>query len=684
VTTTPLTPPANGTLVLNADGTFTYTPNPDFNGADSFEYEICDGGTPALCDTATVTIDIGGVNDAPVAADDTETTQEDTDLISDVLPNDSDIDGDPLTASVVTAPANGTLVLNPDGTYTYTPNADFNGTDSFEYEICDNGTPELCDTAVVNITIESVNDAPIAEDDSYSTSEDTPLSDDVSVNDSDVDHPIVVTTTPLTPPANGTLVLNADGTFTYTPNPDFNGADSFEYEICDSGNPALCDAAFVQIIISPANDAPIIAQNLSDVIPEDTSLSGSVMSNVTDVDGDNLFAFLVNGPTNGTLTLNPDGTYNYVPDPNFNGTDTFEYTICDDGTPVLCTTAEMIINISPVNDIPIAVVDTIYTFSNTSVQDNILLNDWDIDGDNLSSSIVPGATPVNGTITVLPDGNIDYTPNTDYIGTDYYEYEVCDDGNPTLCNTAGVTIIIDAGCVEVNLKVFLEGAYDQATGEMVTTLNTDRHLLPGQTPIGQLFTATPAGQPYNIAPWNYGGTEGVGWTDADYDPDVVDWVLVSFRTGISKADQVRMAAGIIKKDGTIEFERCPLTFSSNLNSLYVVVEHRNHMGVMSADKVPVVASTLTYDFTTEDSYRDPTSFGQKELPSGAWGMYGGDVDQMDMPSYDITGLDKTVWFENNGLFGIYFPADLNFDGDVNGADKAIWFVNNGISSRVPK
>jgi len=108
------------------------------------------------------------------------------------------------------------------------------------------------------------------------------------------------------------------------------------------------------------------------------------------------------------------------------------------------------------------------------------------------------------------------------------------------------------------------------------------------------------------------------------------------------------------------------------------------MGVMSAAKVPVVSSTLSYDFTAQDTYRDPTSFGQKELSSGEWVMYAGDIDQMDMPSYDINGVDKTAWFDNNGLFDIYLGADLDLDGDVNGADKVIWLLNNGIASRVPK
>jgi len=82
------------------------------------------------------------------------------------------------------------------------------------------------------------------------------------------------------------------------------------------------------LCVDAINDAPIIAQNLSDAIPEDTPLSSSVMSNVTDVDGDVLSANLLNGPTNGTLTLNPDGTYDYMPNPDFNGTDSFEYEIC--------------------------------------------------------------------------------------------------------------------------------------------------------------------------------------------------------------------------------------------------------------------------------------------------------------------------------------------------------------------
>jgi len=121
-----------------------------------------------------------------------------------------------------------------------------------------------------------------------------------------------------------------------------------------------------------------------------------------------------------------------------------------------------------------------------------------------------------------------------------------------------------------------------------------------------------------------------------------------------------------------------------VTQLYVVVEHRNHIGVMTPQPVNIVNGTLTYDFRAAESYRDPTSFGQKQLPTGEWVMFAGDADQSDFPSFDITGTDKTVWFDNNGVFDYYISPDFNLDGDINGEDKLLWFDNNGISSRVPK
>ncbi len=244
-------------------------------------------------------------------------------------------------------------------------------------------------------------------------------------------------------------------------------------------------------------------------------------------------------------------------------------------------------------------------------------------------------------------------------------------------------IIVTIPCIDVQLQTWLEGAYDNNTGQMTTNLHS-RGLLPGQTPVSPLATPTPAGQPYQIAPWNYTGTEGAGWTDADYIGDETDWVLISFRTGIEKSTEVAQTAALIMKDGVVELiDRCALS-SSITGPLYIVLEHRNHIGIMTPQPVNIVGGILMYDFRTSDSYRDQTSFGQKQLPNGEWAMFAGDADQTDFPSFDITGTDKTEWFDSNGVFDYYLSPDFNLDGDVNGQDKSLWFENNGISSRVPK
>jgi VCBS repeat-containing protein len=202
---------------VNADSTITYTPNTNFNGADTFTYSICDGGTPNLCDTATVIITINAINDAPIANDDTNTTSEDTPVSGTVATNDTDVDGPSITIAEVTPPSNGTIVLNTDGTYTYTPNTNFNGADTMTYSYCDGGTPNLCDTAILVITINAINDAPVANDDNATTDEDTPTTINVLTNDSDTDNPLQVPTV-ITNPTNGTVTVNADSTITYTPN----------------------------------------------------------------------------------------------------------------------------------------------------------------------------------------------------------------------------------------------------------------------------------------------------------------------------------------------------------------------------------------------------------------------------------------------------------------------------------
>ena len=148
-----------------------------------------------------------------------------------VLENDSDPEGDTLTISANTAPQNGSLTLNADGSFVYTPNLGFSGADAFTYTITDGNGNE--DTATVQFTVSTAeNNPPVAIDDSATTSFETSVNGNVLANDSDPDGD-AITVVSNTDASNGTVVVNADGSYVYTPDAGFSGADSFEYTISD-------------------------------------------------------------------------------------------------------------------------------------------------------------------------------------------------------------------------------------------------------------------------------------------------------------------------------------------------------------------------------------------------------------------------------------------------------------------
>jgi len=319
------------------------------------------------------------------------------------------------------------------------------------------------------------------------------------------------------------------------------------------------------------------------------------------------------------------------------------YNLC---SPVIfpCLEATVTISIAPVNDAPVAMPDTVRTLAGEKIISYIVGNDSDLENHSLGTYPVSNIN-VNGTLFILSSGYVSYTPDEDFVGTEEVMYQLCDTGTPSACDTTTLVLVSEQSCIDIQLHAYLEGAYQSSSGEMTTVLNTNRHLLPGQTPISPLATPTPAGHPYYTPPWNYNGLEGMNWTDADYATDVVDWVLVSFREGITKNTEVVRTAALLHKDGSLSFpDRCALSVTLGVDSLYVVVEHRNHIGVMSPNPVPINNYLFSYDFRTADSYKDPTSYGQKLLPSGVWCMYAGDGNQTaDAQSYDINGSDKSIW-----------------------------------------
>ena len=527
-----ITLPSGALLTLNSDGTFDYDPNGQFeslpvggSATDTFDYTISDGNGGT--DTATVTIDIDGVNDDPIAQDDDVLTDEDNGVSSNVLGDngngvDDDIDGDALTVTEVNGNSGNVgsqimllsgalLMLNSDGSFDYDPNGAFEGlgvgdaaTDTFAYTISDgNGGT---DTATVTVDIDGVNDDPDARDDSVSTAVDVALiggdvfADNGDGADSDVDgDPLTVTEVngaamdvgnQITLASGALLTLNADGTFDYDPTtatfmpPPASGmpaSDSFQYTISD-GNGGT-DTATVTIAVQPSGNTPPVARDDDVLTDEDNAVSGDVLADNgggadSDVDGDPLTVTEVDGnagdvgnqivlASGALLTVNGDGTFDYDPNDQFedlavgaSAMDTFDYTISEGngGT----DTATVTITIDGVNDDPVAQDDAVSTDEDNAVAGDVLVDnsngaDSDIDGDALTVSEVNGSSGDVGNqitlasgalVTLNADGTFDYDPNGQYealnVGdqaTDTFQYTISDGNGGT--DTATVTVTID-------------------------------------------------------------------------------------------------------------------------------------------------------------------------------------------------------------------------------------------------
>ncbi|WP_156497913.1 cadherin-like domain-containing protein, partial [Oleiphilus sp. HI0043] len=219
-------------------------------------------------------------NSEPTALADTANTEEDTSIIIDVLANDSDIDGDSLSISSASA-SYGSVLINGDGTLNYTPNADFNGLDSISYEVSDgNGSTAA---SSVFVTVNPENDAPVAVFDTAATQEDTSVTIDVLANDSDIDGDSLSVSSASA--VSGAVVINGDGTLSYSPNADFNGLDSISYEISDGNGGTMTSS--VSVTVNPENDAPVAVADAA-ATQEDTSVTINVLANDGDIDGDSL------------------------------------------------------------------------------------------------------------------------------------------------------------------------------------------------------------------------------------------------------------------------------------------------------------------------------------------------------------------------------------------------------------
>lgn len=521
---------ANGTVTDLGDGTVSFLPDPDFNGETSFTYTVTD--PDGNLDTGEVTVLVSPVNDAPVALDDTDTTDLDTAVTVDLLANDSDLDGDELTVTAATVPAlQGTLVDNGDGTVDFIPAAGFIGDATISYTIADPGgltasalhtvtvspkdvdpianpdtaeTPE--DTAItidvldndsdpqgdpltlteatvpaeqgtveivenellftpapdfngpctityfiedpdgnsaegsVSVEVTPVNDDPVAADDTDTTPAGTPITVDLLSNDSDVDGDTLTVSTATVPAEQGALVNNDDGSATFSPADGFTGPATISYAISDGNGGA--DSATHVIDVTPVILAPPVANDDVETTIEDTSVIVNLLGNDTDADNaldELIISDLQIDPEEGTVTDNGDGTVRFTPAANFNGDARITYTLTDPAGAF--DDAQAVVTVTPVNDAPLAVDDVMGTPYNTPIEDiPVLANDMDVDPDLLR---VVTATSLDGAVLINPDGTLTFTPTDGFTGPAEISYMISDrpEGDPEALTDVGSLIV---------------------------------------------------------------------------------------------------------------------------------------------------------------------------------------------------------------------------------------------------
>ena len=372
------------------------------------------------------------LNDPPAAANDVYTMNEDSVLQvtkPGVLGNDIDVDGDTLTAELMTTTSNGNLTLSANGSFIYQPNPDFNGVETFTYKANDGSWDS--NLATVTITVNSVDDEPVAVDDSVTTQEDTPIDINILGNDMSLgETPVSIVVEE--PPAQGTAEV-VESRIRYIPAVGFSGHDSFIYKVTDVDGDF--SVAKVIVEVSSVNDPPVSVED-GYSIDEDGVLSvevPGVLGNDSDPEGDQLTAILETGASYGSVTLNGDGSFTYTPDPEFNGTDSFTYQASDgDATSNIATVT---ITVNPVNDKPEAADDTVAVEGEDTVDISVLANDTGLGDQPITVTIE--SPPGGGTAEVI-DNQIRYKPYDGYTGPDTFSYTITDvDGESS---TATVTV----------------------------------------------------------------------------------------------------------------------------------------------------------------------------------------------------------------------------------------------------
>jgi MYXO-CTERM domain-containing protein len=426
LTITAVTNPAHGMAAI-VGTEVSYVPDADYAGPDSFSYTITDPG--GLTSAATVTVTVTNVNDLPTARNDAFTfSQDSSGNLAQVLANDTFAPdtGETLAVTSFTQPLHGTTAASGTTGVLYTPTVGFHGADSFTYSISDGNGGTA--SATVTITVTAQNAVPSAGDDILSVNEDASGVIPVLLNDTPGNDPITLSV--VTPPQHGIATVVSSASISYTPTANFNGTDTFRYQIKDADGET--STALVTVTVVPQDDVP---QAFSDskITQEDTAVVIQVLANDTGLFDGTPVVTVVTQPAAGTGTATssgpPGNTITFTPAPNYNGPATFQYQVADGDTPPQTSRASVNIEVQPVNDAPVAVDDSASTNIDMPIDVSVLANDTDPDvSDELTVTmvtVVPSAHA--GTATVSADGKtIHYVPKPGDSGRDTLQYTIRD------------------------------------------------------------------------------------------------------------------------------------------------------------------------------------------------------------------------------------------------------------------
>ncbi len=429
--------PLHGTAVI-AGGRVVYAPAPNYNGSDQFVYTISDGINPNT--VGTVQLTITPVNDPPVVVAPDASIAESAvvgTIVANVIATDVD---SPALSYVLSGDPTNRFSIDNSGVIRLVAPVDFESKPDYDLVVSVTDGSNTT-TASIRITVTNVNEAPSAGPDAGTTQEDTPFAVNIGANDSDPEGGTLTWFVPATSVSGATLVESA-GVVTYNPPLNFSGIDSFAYEVRDgAGNRS--PVTNVTVTVTAVNDPPVAVgdSGLGFTTAEDTPFTtANVTLNDVDVDDpiDASSVSVVGNVSSGLLTNNGDGTFDYSPTADTNGLDSFTYTITDSAG-ATSSPATVVLNVTAVNDPPVAVADSLSVANRGSATSTDLrLNDTDTEGGPLTIvAVTDGAT---GTVVNNGDGTVTYTQDGSLVLSDSFTYTISDPGG--LQSTASVAVTI--------------------------------------------------------------------------------------------------------------------------------------------------------------------------------------------------------------------------------------------------